>query len=114
MKLCHQHLPLGKMLHHRDGRYPVTCPGCQAEVESHDHFLSCNAPLRIKWHLTLILAVGQQLDMTQTNKDLKFTIINALDHALAGHPILVNGPFSIALHAQELIGWRAMLQGYWA
>jgi hypothetical protein len=84
------------------------------DIKSHDHFLGCNSPLRIKWHLELISAVGQQLDMMKTNEDLKDTIINALDCALAGRLISVNRPFSEALPAQELIGWQAMLQGYWA
>jgi hypothetical protein len=52
--------------------------------------------------------------MTQTNASLADVLINVLDRAIAGRPISVNGPFTDALRAQERIGWRALLQGYWA
>jgi hypothetical protein len=112
LKFCHRHLPLGKTLHHRDGKYPARCPGCHSKLESHDHFLGCQAPARIKWRTALITNISRELDKTKTDTNLKEAIINVLDQALAGRPVLVNGPFETPLRAQERIGLRSLFQGY--
>ena len=83
-------------------------------TESHDHFVGCNAPSRIKWRTELLAAIRKQLNKTKTNANLSKAIINAIDRALAGRPISVTGHFAAALREQESIGWRSMLQGYWA
>jgi hypothetical protein len=115
IKLCHRHLALGKKLHRRDSKYPATCPGCgDNALESHDHFIGCSAQSRITWRTELLSATRQHLDQTKTDSNLTESILNALDRALAGRPISVGGPFQQALRAQERIGWRSMLQGYWA
>jgi hypothetical protein len=115
IKLCHRHLAIGKKLHRRDSKYPATCPGCNNNtIENHDHFIGCPAPSRIKWRTELLSATRQQLDRTKTDSNFTEAIVNALDRAMAGRPISVGGPFQAALRAQERIGWRSLLQGYWA
>jgi hypothetical protein len=114
IKLCHHHLVLGKKLHRCDGKYPATCPGCNDSLESHDHFIGCTTPSHIKWHTNLLSATKQHLDCTKTEGNLMEAILNVMDRAIAGQPISVGGPFQSALRAQEQIGWRSMLQGYWA
>jgi hypothetical protein len=114
IKLCHRHLPLGHTIHRRDNKYPEICPGCRTEVETHDHFLSCNAAPRIVWRTQLHSAIARQLTFTKTNTELHEAILDVIDRAIAGRPISVGGTFAAALRAQEQIGWRSMLQGYWA
>jgi hypothetical protein len=114
IKLCHRHLPLGKKLNRCDGKYPATCPGCIDSLESHDHFIGCTAPSRIKWCTDLLSATRQQLNCTKTDSNLTEAILNVLDRAIAGRPISAGGPFQRALRAQERIGWRSLLQAYWA
>ena len=70
--------------------------------------------MRIQWRTELLTATRKTLESNRTNSHLAETILDALDRAMAGRPISVGGPFATALRAQECIGWRCMLQGYWA
>ncbi len=114
LKLCHRHLPIGRTLHRRDGKYPARCPGCNSTDETHEHYLGCDAASRIKWRLDFLSAMTKQMKFTKTMEPLQDLMIDVLDRAMAGRPISVNGPYEQILRSQERIGWRAMLHGYWS
>ncbi len=114
VKLCHRHLPLGVKLHRRDPKYPPTCPGCQDDLETHHHFITCKAASRIQWRIALLAQLRQHMTFTKTDDILKETILDCLDRTMAQRPIYTHGPFRQALEAQEKIGWVRMLQGYWS
>jgi hypothetical protein len=59
-------------------------------------------------------SLKKQLDVTNTATNLQEVILNAIDRALGGRPVSIRGTFGAALRAQERIGWRSLLQGYWA
>ena len=114
LKLYHRHLPLGQTIHRRDKKYPARCPGCIHPTETHDHYIGCSAPSRIRWRIQLLAAIKQQTQLTNTADELEATLIDTIDRALAGRPISVSGKFATLLRSQEKIGWRAMLHGYWS
>ena len=114
VKFCHRHLPLGKHLHRRNEKYPSVCPGCREATENHDHFIGCGATARILWRAGLLSTIRRQLETSGTHPNLTEAIVNVLDRAIAGRPISITGPYERSLRAQEKIGWRSMLQGYWS
>jgi hypothetical protein len=61
---------------------------------------------------TLVPAIADSQNQPLSAEDTASP--NVLNRAIAGRPISVNGPFTVALRAQERISWQAMLQGYWA
>jgi hypothetical protein len=78
-----------------------------------DHFIGCTAAPHFQWQTQLLSATSRQLAITKTNPDLQEAILNVINRAIAGRPISVGGAFTVALRAQEQIGWQSMLQGYW-
>jgi hypothetical protein len=89
------------------------CPGCREDQETHQHYIQCGAPTRIQWRISLLANLCQQLTKLSTNDQLKETIIDCIDRAMAGRHINTHGPCRQALEAQQHIGWLHMLQGYW-
>jgi hypothetical protein len=114
VKLCHRHLPLGKTLHRRNGKYSPICPGCREHIEDQHHYLQCTAPSRIQWRVKMFTQVRTQLQRNRTNEHLQETIIDCLDKALSGRAIIPTGPFSSAIESQARIGWLGLLRGYWS
>jgi hypothetical protein len=112
VKLCHIHLPMGKLLHRQDPKYSPTCPGCRDATEDQDHYLQCAAPSCIKWRIALITALRKQLVWLKTDKQLQETILNVIGNTLTDRAIPLTGPFQAALEAQSHIGWLGMLRGY--
>ena len=62
----------------------------------------------------MLATIRKQLETTRTNTHLMEALLNVMDRALAGRPISVNGQFTLALRAQERIGWRSLFHGHWA
>jgi hypothetical protein len=50
----------------------------------------------------------------QTDTNLQESIVNCIDRAMSNREITAHGPFKKALTSQSLIGWLALLRGYWS
>jgi hypothetical protein len=114
IKLCHRHLPIGKTLNRRNGKYSPTCPGCCKETKAQHHYLLCNAPSCITWQIAVLANIRRQLRHTRMNEHLHETIINCVDKTLAGRTKPLTGPFQSTLETQAQIGWPGLLRGYWS
>jgi hypothetical protein len=96
VKLCHWHLPIGKLLHRQDTKYSPTCPGCRDATEDQDHYLQCEAPSRIKWRISLITALHKQLAWFKMDGQFQEMILKVIDNTLADRVIPMMGPFQAA------------------
>jgi hypothetical protein len=87
MKLCHRRLPLGQTLHRRDKKYPPTCPGCQLEPETQNHYIQCEANTSTEWQIKLLTALKRQMENLHRNPNLQEAILHCLDSAMADRAI---------------------------
>jgi hypothetical protein len=50
VKLLHQILPLGKLIHKYDPvKYTIDCPTCREHIETYDHLFQCHHPSPAGW-----------------------------------------------------------------
>ena len=70
VKNLHDCLPLRKLIHKYDPKYPESCPSCGTSREDIQHFWTCPSANRNKWRQACCRSVKQYLQNTGTALEL--------------------------------------------
>lgn len=117
VKYMNDMLPIGKLVHEYNPKYPRTCPSCPAPLEDRDHFWRCPATSRNQWRRECHSQMLQELNKHDTSPQLQTLYLNALDALLYNKPldsIPVDPSVAEVAQAQADIGWHQILFGRFA
>jgi hypothetical protein len=113
-KYCHRHLLVGVKVHQNDPKYSPSCPACGDPTETNGHFLLCSAPSRLAWRKQFITSLEKELRCLQTEAPLSHFLSTVFTSLLEGQPVPPMAGFEAISASQALIGWMAILRGYWS
>jgi len=114
VKYLNDILPVGKMVHRYDPKYPPSCPSCSASLEDREHLWTCPAISRHQWRKNCQSNMLQALNKCDTAPPLQSLILDVLDALLHGKPldsIPVDPMVAEVAAAQARIGWHQILKG---
>ncbi len=114
IKYLHGILPVGKLVHRYDKKYPEECPSCNAPVETQDHLFHCMAQPRRDWKAKFIRALRDRMEDMDTDLGTMDLLLDAVYAVIHGHDttqITVPSGLEDVAHAQALIGWNQILKG---
>ena len=114
VKLCHEMLPIGKLVHRYKDHNADYCPLCRTPNEVHQHVLRCLHPDRVKWREKLLESIKKKCYALRTDPTLRDILLIGLTAWLAQTPIQI-AQFPPAYHRllreQQAIGWSHLFQG---
>lgn len=115
VKLMNDVLPVGRIVHRYDKKYPPECPSCSdAPEETIDHLPCCHSSSRETWRKETKKTIRQQLQACNTPLPLMELFLEGLHCVLYDKPIssirVPVGTEDIAAE-QEQIGWSQILKG---
>jgi hypothetical protein len=87
VKYLNDILPVSKLVHQFDPKYPANCPSCPATIEDREHFWRCPAVSRHKWRKECqsnMLGTLQDLD---TAPPIQALLLDAFDALIHGKPL---------------------------
>ena len=114
VKLCHEMLPIGKLVHRYKDHNADYCPLCRTPREVHQHVLRCLHPDRVKWRATLLESLRKKCYALRTDPILRDILLIGLTAWLAQTPFphaQFPASYQRLLHEQQQIGWSHIFQG---
>jgi hypothetical protein len=114
IKQANKMVPVGKLVHKYDPKYPENCPSCQEPVETSQHLHQCNSPSRVKLKREIIQRLRQTMSDMNTRIDLMELLLEGLQSIFDSRDSdTINIPNSVAevAAAQDAIGWEHLLRG---
>jgi hypothetical protein len=117
VKYLNDILPVGKVVHRYDPKYPPSCPSCpscSAALEDREHLWTCPAISRHQWRKDCQSNMLQALNKCDTDPPLQSLLLDVLDALLHGKPlesIPVEPMVAEVAEAQARIGWHQILKG---
>ena len=113
VKLCHEMLPIGKLVSLYKEHFPDFCPLCKTPKENHHHVLRCLHPTRVKWRDTLLKNLTLKCRSLRTDPQLTSILIAGLSAWLSQTQMEVLFPpqYRLLLKEQHQIGWSHFFQG---
>jgi hypothetical protein len=80
VKYLNEILPIGKLVHRYDSKYPSTRPSCSAVLDDRDHFWTFPAASRHQWRKDCQSNMLQALNRFDTSPPLQSLLLDALIH----------------------------------
>ena len=114
VKVCHELLPTGSLVHRYHPSYPEWCPLCKHPTEDHKHVLRCPHITRATWRTALLAKLSKLCTSLQTDPILTAILLNGLRSWLHLLPFDEGGipsSYHPLLLAQREIGWYHILLG---
>ena len=114
VKVCHELLPTGSLVHRYHPSYPAWCPLCKHPTEDHKHVLRCPHTTRVTWRTSLLATLSKLCTSLHTDPVLASILLNGLRSWLHLLPFDEGGIPSLyhpLLLAQREIGWYHILLG---
>jgi len=114
VKYLNDILPVGKVVHRYDPKYPPSCPSCPAALEDREHLWTCPATSRHQWRKDCQSNMLQALNKCDTAPPLQSLLLDALDALLHGKPlesIPIDPSVAEVAEMQARIGWHQILKG---
>ena len=114
VKYLNDILPVGKMVHSYDLKYPLSCPSCPAAIEDRDHLWTCPAISRQQWRKDCQSNMLQALNKFDTAPPIQSLLLDALDALMHGKPlesITIHPLVEEVAEAQAQVGWHQILKG---
>ena len=114
VKYMNDILPIGKVVHRYNPKYPSSCPSCQTALEDREHFWTCPAISRDQWRKQCQSNMLQALNKLDTAPPLQSLLLDALDALIHGKPvesITVHPLVKEVADAQAQVGWHQILKG---
>jgi hypothetical protein len=115
VKLCHDILPVGKLVCHYGQGLPDYCSLCRTPDEDFHHVLRCVHPSRAKWRSTLLLSLTKLCHSIKTSQTLVDILLQGLRSWFNDVPFHMDDEYStdhqILIQEQTTIGWSHIFQG---
>lgn len=114
VKYLNDILPVGKVVHRYDPKYPLSCPSCPAAIEDRDHFWRCPAISWQQWRKDCKSNMLQALNKFDTAPPVQSLLLDALDALMHGKPlesITIHPLVEEVAEAQAQVGWHQILKG---
>ena len=114
VKLCHDMLPVGKLVHRYSPSYPDWCPLCKNPAEDHKHVLWCTHSSRALWRASFLKKLSEKCKALHTDPALAAILTKGLQHWLHLTPFDEGGipeSYHRLLAEQREIGWYNMFVG---
>ena len=114
VKYLNDILPVGKMVHRYDPKYPPSCPSCSAALEDRYHLWTCPAISRHQWRKDCqsnMLQALNKCDTAPPSQSLFLEVLDALLHGKPNESIPVDPTVAEVAEAQARIGWHQILKG---
>ena len=114
VKLCHDMLPTGDLVHRYHPSYPDWCPLCRNPEEDHKHVLRCPHQSRVDWRHSFLEKVSKECKALHTDPVLQTILQHGLRSWLGLRPFDDRG---IPTHYHDLIqdqlaiGWYHVFLG---
>lgn len=114
IKSGHHQLPVGRLLHKRDGKHSHACPTCGRDNETWQHLFQCTHPDREEWRLKTLRKMRKHMDDVTTDPHLQEMFLEGLECWMRGTEL--NREKHLARHRelvtqQDSIGWDNLLKG---
>jgi len=108
-------LPVGRIVHRYDKKYPPECPSCpHTTEETIGHLHLCQALSRDQWRRKTMTEVRKHLETSETPLpviDLFLQGLHSVLHATPRTDIIVPAGLEPIAAAQQAIGWDQILSG---
>ena len=114
VKYLNDCIPVGKLVHKYDIKYPASCPTCNVPVEDRAHLISCPHPTRAAWRLSCYSNMKKTLEDLDTPDPVKALFLIGLRTTLHGRSTTTIDPppeVQGIAEAQQKIGWHHILKG---
>jgi hypothetical protein len=114
VKLCHELLPTGSLVHRYSPIYPDYCSLCKTPNEDFCHVLRCPHQTRAFWRKTFIDSLQRKCDTLSTSPILSEILHAGLKSWLCQEPFDATeytGEYKELIQIQSTIGWSHFFQG---
>jgi hypothetical protein len=114
VKYLNDILPIGKMVHQYDPKYPAHCPSCPAIIEDRNHFWTCPAANRNKWRKECLSNMLKTINDLDTATPIQGLLLDVFDALIYGKPldtIPIDPTVMDVAEAQAEVGWHQILKG---
>ena len=117
VKFLHHILPLGNHVHKYNPKYSASCPSCNHEKETMEHFWKCPARSRLAWRRKFLKDLSHKLITLGTGQDTRDLLVTKLRAVLDGENpdnVPENPTTADICQQQRTIGWDQLLRGRFA
>ena len=114
VKYLNNVIPVGKLVHTYNPKYPAGCPSCEEPIETRDHLYQCPAQSRVDWRVSFIAKLRQKLEKLNTRMDLQELLLEGVKATIEGRDAnTIHVPPSVQdlYTTQTEIGWTQLLKG---
>ena len=114
VKFLHHILPLGNQVNKYDPKYSASCPLCNHEKETMEHFWKCPARSRLAWRQQFLKDLSQKLINLGTGQDTRDLLVTKLRAVLDGENpdnVPENPTIADICQQQRTLGWDQLLRG---
>jgi hypothetical protein len=114
LKLCHELLPMGSLVHRYSQSYPDYCALCKTPNEDFCHVLRCPHQTRADRRKTFLDSLQRKCDTLATSPLLSKILHAGMKSWLCQEPVGVTeytGEFQELIQIQSTIGWSYFFQG---